>query len=163
MLEDTQYLEEEMRRPVDTPAEDGRRAVKGLSYADNAGVAVRLLDGLTRMMTTVVDAVGVFRFTVSEKKTGTIFIQAPKKAMKQGKPPPALAAPLPPLVIEAAVQKHTQTIQLEYLGGHFHEDGELTKRYQEPELEQMGRGSRSALGSSLTDRERRGDSRSDAV
>ena len=81
-----------------------------MMYADDAGVVSRSQEGLTRMMTIIVEVFGAFGLTMSEKKQ-------PKK---EGWPPP-------PLVIEAAGQKYAQTAQFRYLGGLVNEDGELTQ------------------------------------
>ena len=105
-----------------TPLERARRAVRGMLYADDAGVVSRSREGLTRMMTTRSwKCVGAFGLTVSEKKTETLLMRAPEKQPKKGGSPP------PPLVIEAAGQKYTQTAQFRYLGGLVNEHGELTQ------------------------------------
>ena len=96
ILKDLVYLEVEAGMGAGTPLERARRAVWGMLYADDAGVVSRSQEGLTRMMTTVVEVFGEFGLTVSEKKTETLLMQAPEKQPKKGGPPP------PPLVIEAA-------------------------------------------------------------
>ena len=106
---------------AETPLERARRAVWGMFYADDAGVVSRSQEGLARMMTTIVEVFGEFGLTVSEKKTETLLMRAPEKQpKKEGSPPP-------PLVIEAAGQKYTQTTQFRYLGGLVNEDGELAQ------------------------------------
>ena len=104
-----------------TPLERARRVVWGMFYADDAGVVSRSQEGLTKMMTTIVEVFGEFGLTVSEKKTETLLMRAPEKQPKKGGSPP------PPLVIEAAGQKYAQTAQFRYLGGLVNEDGELTQ------------------------------------
>ena len=118
---DLVYHEEEAGVGAVTPLERARRAVWGMLYADDAGVVSRSQEGLTRMMTTIVEVFGEFGLTVSEKKTETLLMRAPdKQPTKRGSPPP-------PLVIEAAGQKYAQTAQFRYLGGLVNEDGELTQ------------------------------------
>ncbi len=41
-------------------------------YADDAGVVSRSAEGLARMMTVIVEVLGEFGLTVSEKKTATL-------------------------------------------------------------------------------------------
>ena len=121
ILKDVVYLEEEAGVATGTPLKRVRRAVWGMLYADDAGVVSRSQEGLTRMMTTIVEVLGAFSPTVSEKKTETLLMRAPEKQpKKEGSPPP-------PLVIEAAGQKYAQTAQFRYLGGLVNEDGELTQ------------------------------------
>ena len=122
ILKDLVYLEEEAGEGAGTPLERARRAVWGMLYADDAGVVSRSQEGLTRMMTTIVEVFGEFGLTESEKKTETLLMRAPEKQPKKGGPPPP-----PPLVIEAAGQKYAQTAQFRYLGGLVNEDGELTQ------------------------------------
>ena len=121
ILNDLVYLEEEAGARVGTLLERARRAVWGMLYADNAVVVSKSQEGLTRMMTIVVEVFGAFGLPVSEKKTETLLMQAPEKQPKKGGSPP------PPLVIEAAGQKYAQTAQFRYLGGLVNEDGELTQ------------------------------------
>ena len=90
-------------------------------YADDAGVVSRSQEGLTRMMTTIVEVFEAFGLTVSETKTETLLMRAPEKQPKKWGSPP------PPLIIEAAGQKYAQTAQSRYLGGLVNEDGELTQ------------------------------------
>ena len=71
-----------------------RRAVWGMLYADDAGIASKSAEGLARMMTvieTVFEAAGL---TVSEKKTETMLLRTPDQAHRTS-----------PLVIEAAGQR----------------------------------------------------------
>ena len=49
-----------------------RRAVGGVLYADDACIVSRSPKGLEQMMATLVDVLGAFIHTVSEKKTETI-------------------------------------------------------------------------------------------
>ena len=121
ILKDLVYLEEEAGVGAGTPLERARRAVWGMLYADDAGVVSRSQEGLTRMMTTIVEVFGALGLTVSEKKTKTLLTRTPEKQPKKGGPPP------PPLAIEAAGQKYAQTAQFRYLGGLVNEDGELTQ------------------------------------
>ena len=121
ILKDLVYLEEEAGVGAGTPLERARRAVWGMLYADDAGVVSRSQEGLTRMMTTIVEVFGEFGLTMSEKKTDTLLMRASEKQPKKGGPPP------PPLVIKAAGQKYAQTAQFRYLGGLVNEDGELTQ------------------------------------
>ena len=90
-------------------------------YADDAGVVSRFQEGLTRMMTLIVEVFGAFGLTVSEKKTETPLMRAPEKQPKKGGSPP------PPLVIEATGQKYAQTAQFRFLGDLVNEGGELTQ------------------------------------
>ena len=121
ILKDLVYLEEEAGVGAGTPLERSRRAVRGMLYADDAGVISRSQEGLTRMMTTIVEVFGEFGLTVSEKKTEALLMRVPEKQPKKGGPPP------PPPIIEAAGQKYAQTAQFRYLGGLVNEDGELTQ------------------------------------
>ena len=104
-----------------TSLERARRTVWEMLYADDAGVVSRSQEGLTRMMTTIVEVLGEFGLTVSEKKTETFLMQAPEKQQKKGGPP------LPPHVIEAAGQKYAQTAQFRYSEDLVNENGELTQ------------------------------------
>ena len=121
ILKNLVYLEEEAGVGAGTPLERARRAVWGMLYADDAGVVSRSQEGLTRMVTIIVEVFGAFGLTVSEKKTETLLMRAPEKQPKKGGSPP------PPLVIEAAGQKYAQTAELRYLGGLVNEDDELTQ------------------------------------
>lgn len=51
------------------PLQKARRAMWGMSYADDAGIVSRSPDGLTRMTAMVVVACQEFALTVSESKT----------------------------------------------------------------------------------------------
>ena len=104
ILKDLVYLEEEAAVGAGTPLERVRRAVWGMLSADDAGVVSRSQEGLTRMMTIIVEVLGAFGLTVSEKAE-TFLMRAPEKQPKKGGSPP------PPLVIEAAGQKYAQTAQ----------------------------------------------------
>ena len=115
------YLEEEAGVGAGTRLERVRRAVWGILYADDAGVVSRSQEGLTRMMTIIVEVLGALGLTVSENKTEILLMRAPEKQPKKGESPP------PPLVIETAGQKYAQTAQFRYLGGLVDEDDELTQ------------------------------------
>ena len=121
ILKDLVYLEVETGVGAGTPLERARRAVWAMLCADDAGVVSRSQEGLTRMMTTIVEVFGAFGLTVSEKKAETLLMRAPEKQPKKWWLPP------PPLIIEAAGQKYAQTAQFRYLGGIVNEDGELTQ------------------------------------
>ena len=153
-IKDLVYLKGEAGVGAGTPLERARRVVWGMLFADDAGVVSRSQEGLTRMMTTIVEVFGEFGLTVSEKKTETLLMRAPEKQPKKGGPPP------PPLVIEAAGQKYAQTAQFRYLGGLVNEDGELTQ-----EINHRSRAAWACIrrfsGSSSTCREHRGDLRFD--
>ena len=103
ILKDLVYLEEETGVGAGTPLERARRAVWGMLYADDAGVVSRSQEGLTRMMTIIVEVFGAFGLTE------TLLMQAPEKQPKKG------GSPSPPLVIKAAGQKYAQTAQFRYL------------------------------------------------
>ena len=83
-------------------------------YADDAGIVSRSAGGLAKMMTVIVTVFEVAGLTVSEKKTETMLLRTPRQT--------SLA---PPLVIEAAGQRYTQTNQFLYLGGVIHESTDL--------------------------------------
>ena len=121
ILKDLVYLEEEAWVGAGTPLERARRAVWGMLYADDAGVVTISQEGLTRMVTLILDVFGAFGLTVSEKKTETLLMRAPKKKSKKGASPPL------PLAIEEAGKKYAQTTQFQYLGGFVNEYGELTQ------------------------------------
>ena len=118
---DLVYLEEEAGVGAGTPLERARRSVWGILYTDDASVAPRSQEGLTRMMAIIVEVFGAFGLTVSEKKRDTLLMRVPEKQPKKGGSPPL------PLVIEAAGQKNAQTAQFRYLGGLVNEDGALTQ------------------------------------
>ena len=58
ILKDLVYLEGEAGVGAGTPLERARRAVWGMLYADDAGIVSRSQEGLTRMMTTIVEVFG---------------------------------------------------------------------------------------------------------
>ena len=105
ILKDLVSLEQEAGVGAGTPLERARRAIWGMLYADDASVVSRSQEGLTRMMTIIVEVFGAFGLTVSEKKTETLLMRAPEKQPKKGGSPPQ------PLVIEAAGQKYAPTAQ----------------------------------------------------
>ena len=121
ILKNLVYLEEEAGVGAGTPLERARRAIWGMLYADDADVVSRSQEGLRRMMTIIVEVLGAFGLTVSEKKTDTLLMRTPEKQPKKGGSPPL------PLVIEAAGQKYAQTAQFRYLGGLVNKDGELAQ------------------------------------
>ena len=85
ILKDLVYFEEEAGVGAGIPLEHARRAVWGMLYADDAGVVSRSQEGLTRMMTIIVEVLfGAFGPTVSEKKTETLLMRAPEKQPKKG-------------------------------------------------------------------------------
>ena len=84
ILKNLVYLKEEAGVGAGTPLERARRAVWGIIYANDAGVVSRSQEGLTRMMTSFVEVFGEFGLTVSEKKTETLLMWAPKKQRKKG-------------------------------------------------------------------------------
>ena len=120
-MKDLLYLGEETGVGAGTSLESARREVWRMLYADDAGVVSRSQEGLTRMMTMIVEAFGAFGLTVSEKKTETLSTRAPEKQSRKERSLP------PPLIIEAAGQKYAQTAQFRYLGDLVNEDGELTQ------------------------------------
>ena len=79
ILRDLVYLEEEAGVGAGTPLECARRAVWGMLYADDAGVVSRSQEGLTRMMTLIVEVFEAFGLTVSEMKAETLLMLAPEK------------------------------------------------------------------------------------
>ena len=79
ILKDLVYLEEDAGVGAGTRLERVRRAVWGMLYADDAGVVSRCQEGLTRMMTIIVEVFGALGLTVSEKKTETLLMRAPEK------------------------------------------------------------------------------------
>ena len=81
-----------------------RRAVWGMLYADDAGIASRSPQGLAKMMAVIVEVCKSFGLTVSEKKTETMCMPA------RGEEPAKLE-------IKAAGQEYAQTGQFVYLGG----------------------------------------------
>ena len=75
-------------------------------YAEDAGIVSNSAEGLAKMMTVIVAVFEAPGLTVSEKKTETMLLRTPKKAMWTS-----------PLAVEAAGQRYMQTMQLLYLGG----------------------------------------------
>ena len=92
-----------------------RRAVWGMLYADDAGIASRSAEGLAKMITVIVTVFEAAGLTVSERKTENMLLRTPGQT--------SLA---PPLVIEAASQRYRQTNQFLYLGGVIHESADLS-------------------------------------
>lgn len=101
-------------------------------YADDAGIASRSAERLTKTVTVTVTVFGVVDLTVSENTTEAMLLRTPD-----------LKSLAPPLVIEATGQRYRQTTQFLYLGGVSHESvalsldfgrrirlvGELLKRF----------------------------------
>ena len=84
ILKDLVYLEEERGVGARTPLERVRRVLWGKLYADDAGVVSRSQDGLTRMMTTIVEVFGEFGLAVSEKTTEILLMRARETAEERG-------------------------------------------------------------------------------
>ena len=89
ILKNLVYLEEEAGVGAGTPLERARRAIWGMLYADDADVVSRSQEGLRRMMTIIVEVLGAFGLTMSEKKTDTLLMRAPEKQPKKGGSPPS--------------------------------------------------------------------------
>ena len=124
ILENLVFLDEESGGGSDeTRLDRVRRAVRGMLYADDAGIVSRSPAGLARMMTVIVEAFGAFGLTVSEK-TKTLLMRAPEKAQQPGETP---TPPLPALEIEEAGQTYHQVYQFVYLGGFITEDADITR------------------------------------
>ncbi|CAB1102544.1 unnamed protein product [Ectocarpus sp. CCAP 1310/34] len=121
LLQNLVYLEEEMGTGARTPLNRVRRAGWGMLHADDAGVMSRSAEALARMMTVIMEVIGEFGLTVSEK-TATVQMRAKEKQTTIPPPPPP-----PPLIIEAAGQRYTQTTELRYQGGLVNEHGDLTQ------------------------------------
>ena len=73
-VSDFVYLDDASKREDGRPREEGalemvRRVVRGMLYADDAGVVSTSPRGLTRMMDVIVVACQEFGLTVSGKKT----------------------------------------------------------------------------------------------
>ena len=111
-------------------------------YADDAGVVSRSQEGLTRMMTTIVEVFGEFGLTVLGKQ--------PKK---EGLPPP-------PLVIEAAGYSSLRPPSSDTWAA-LSPKMENSSRRSTTGAEQRGHASGGSPGSSSTGREHRGDLRFD--
>ena len=85
ILKDLVYLEEEAGVGAGTPLERARRAVWGMLYADDAGVVSRSQEGLTRMMTTIVEVFGEFGLTgVGEEDRDSLDAGAGETAEERG-------------------------------------------------------------------------------
>ena len=106
ILADLVHLEEDGVGTNEPPLERVRRAIWGMLYADDAGIASRSSEGLAKMMTVIVTVFEAAGLTVSEKKTETMILWTPQQTPQAA-----------PLVIEAAGQKYKQTSQFVYLGG----------------------------------------------
>ena len=68
-----------------------RRAVWGILYADDVGIASKSSEGFAKMMTIIVTVFEAAGLTVSEKRTDTMLLRAPDQAPRAS-----------PLVIDAA-------------------------------------------------------------
>ena len=77
-----------------------------MGYADDAGIASTSAEGLAKMMTVIVTVFEAAGLTVSEKKTETMPLRTPNKAIW-----------ILSLVIDAGGQRYMQTMQFLYLGG----------------------------------------------
>ena len=125
ILENLLFLDEESGDgPDETRLDRVRRAVRGMLYADDAGIVSGSPAGLARMMTIIVEVFGAFGLTVSEEKTETLLMRAPEKAQQPGEAP---TPPLPALEIAVAGQKYHQAHQFVYLGGLINEDADITR------------------------------------
>ena len=72
-------------------------------------------EGLAKMMTVIVAVFEAAGLTVSEKKTETMLLRTPKRAIRTS-----------PLVVEAAGQRYMQTMQFVYLGGLVDASADIT-------------------------------------
>ena len=125
ILEDLVFLDDGREGgPDETLLNRVRRALCGILFADDAGIASRSPAGLARMMTVIMEVLGAFGLTVSEKKTETLLMRAPEKAQQPGEAP---TPPLPALEIAAAGHKYPQVHQFVYLGGLITEDANITR------------------------------------
>ena len=98
-------LEENAAGVSSDPLACVRRAVRGMLYADDAGIVSKSAQGLAKMMTVIVTVFEAAGLTVSEK-TEIMLLRTPDQT-------PCTS----PLVIEAAGQRYRQTRQFLYLGG----------------------------------------------
>ena len=90
-----------------------RRAVWGMLYTGDTGVASISPRGLTMMMDVTVVACQEFGLTVSEKKTEAMHLRSHPNTASNA------------LRIEAAGQRYTQTTDYVYLGGAISESAGL--------------------------------------
>ena len=81
-----------------------RHAIWGMLYADDACIVSRSPRGLGRMMAVLVEVVGMFGLTISERKTETMCVPIPR-------------TPATKIVFNATGQQYRQTISFTYLGG----------------------------------------------
>ena len=85
ILKDLVYLEEEAGVGAGTPLERARRAFRGMLYADDAGVVSRSQEGLTRMMTTIVEVCwGIWPDSVGEEDRDSLDAGAGETAEERG-------------------------------------------------------------------------------
>ena len=80
ILKDLVYLEEEPGVGAGTPLERARRAVWGMLYADDAGIVSRSQEGLTRMMTTIVEVFGTL--SAEYGSTGLLLLSSHQKPFR---------------------------------------------------------------------------------
>ena len=105
-LKDRVHLEEDLGgNGVEVePLACVRKSVWGMLYADDAGIVCKSAEGLANMMTVFVTVFEAAGLTVSKRKRRQCC------TLNQ-------VLPTSPLVVEAAGQRYTQTLQFLYLGG----------------------------------------------
>ena len=118
VVSDLVYLDDAPKLEDGRPRKEGtlemvRRAVWGMLYADDSGVASTSPRGLTRMMGVIVVTCQEFGLTVSEKKIEAMYLWSH----------PHIASNA--LRIEAAGQRYKQTTEFVYLGGAISERADL--------------------------------------
>ena len=86
ILEDLVYLEEEAGVGAGTPLERTRRVVWGMLYADDPGVVSRSQEGLTRMVTTILDGSvwGIWPDSVGEEDRDSLDTGVGETAEERG-------------------------------------------------------------------------------
>ena len=152
ILKDLVYLEEEAGVEAETPLECARRAVRGMLYADDAGVVSRSQEGLTRMMTTIVEVFGAFGLTLSEKKTETLLMRAPEKQPKDRRHHHLSSKQRGKSTLRSPSSDTWTALSTKMAN---------SRRRSTTGAEQRGHASGGSPGSSLTGREHRGDLRFD--
>ena len=118
IVSDLVYLDDAPKGEDGRPRKEGtlemvRRAVRGMLYADDAGVVSTSPRGLTRMMGVIVVTCQEFGLTVSEKKTEAMHLWSHPHTTSNA------------LRIEAAGQRYKQTTEFVYLGGAISESADL--------------------------------------
>ena len=118
IVSDLVYLDDAPKGEDGRPRKEGtlemaRRAVWGMLYADDAGVATTSPRGLTRMMGVIVVTCQEFGLTVSEKKPEAMHLWSHPHTASNA------------LRIEAAGQRYKQTTEFVYLGGAISESADL--------------------------------------